>query len=203
VLSSLPLLASCGIPLSLVLAALAVHAASTVTKVAMVGASRRHEGTLVQWTATVRARFRRVPEPTTVCPARQIIERFAAVRWRNEHFRRALAFSIAGKFVGGLLLVVSVRAVDGSLNWTSGFTIYAAATIVGAASFLPAGLGAADLTIGHALVATGMHPTQAATAVVFYRLFQLWIPLVIGGLFAARLARAPSVPKDQLQFAQA
>jgi uncharacterized protein (TIRG00374 family) len=197
VVSSLPLLTSCGIPISLVMIALAIHVASTLSKLAVVGASRRHEGQLVQWIASLRSRIDRTPRPVaTACQARQIVERFAAVRWRDRNFRVALASSLAGKLVGGLLLVVSVRAAGGSLNWASGLTIYAAATLVGAASFLPAGLGAADLTIGHALVATGMPPTHAATAVVFYRLFQLWIPLVTGGVLAARIGRAQRLPND-------
>ncbi len=186
VLVSLPLLASCGIPVSLVLLALTVHALSTISKVVVVGACRGREGALLRWTASARSRFGRAPQPAPTCPARGLVEQFAAVRWRGANLRIGLAWSVLGKFTGGLLLVVAVRAVGGSMGWSSGFTIYAAATLVGAASFVPSGLGAVALTIGHSLVATGMAPTQAAAAVVFYRLFQLWIPLLTGGLLVIR-----------------
>ena len=188
VVLSLPLLASYGIPIPLVLAALAVHAISTIVKVTVVSASRRHETTLVRWAAAARSRLRRASEITPgSCPARQIVEHFAAVRWQNRDLRAGLAWSVVGKLVGGLMVIVAVRAVDGSISWTAGFTIYVAATIIGAASFIPAGLGATDLTIGHALVESGLAPAQAAAAVLFYRLFQLWLPLVAGGVLVTRL----------------
>jgi uncharacterized membrane protein YbhN (UPF0104 family) len=190
VVLSLPLLAAAGVPLALVLVALALHVGLTLAKVTVIGASRRHESTFARWIAGVRSRVRRLRDvPPSACPSRQIVGHFAAVRWRNTDLRRALAWSLAAKLIGGVLVVISVRAAGGSLAWTDGTTVYAAATLVGAVSFLPAGLGAVDLTIGHALVADGMTPAQAATAVVFYRVFQLWIPLVLGGVFAARFGR--------------
>lgn len=187
VLLSLPVFRSAGIPVPLVLVALAMHAAFTLAKVTVIGASRRHETTFARWIAGFRSRVGRLRDvPPSACPTRQIVGQFAAIRWRDADLRRALAWSMLGKVVGGLMLVISVRAVGGSLDWSSGFALYAAATIVGSVSFLPAGLGAVDLTIGHALVASGMSPTQAATAVVFYRVFQLWLPLMAGGVLAAR-----------------
>ncbi|MCL6450256.1 MAG: flippase-like domain-containing protein [Acetobacteraceae bacterium] len=54
------------------------------------------------------------------------------------------------------------------------------ASMAGTASFLPAGLGAADASLAYLLVRTGATPSQGAAAVLLSRLFTVWVPLLLG-----------------------
>lgn len=58
--------------------------------------------------------------------------------------------------------------------------IYAFAMLVGALSFLPGGLGSAEVTMALLLVLNGATSAEAATATLLIRLATLWFAVVIG-----------------------
>lgn len=60
------------------------------------------------------------------------------------------------------------------------FFIYAFSMLVGALSFLPGGLGSAEVTMALLLVLNGATPAEAATATLIIRLATLWFAVVIG-----------------------
>lgn len=86
------------------------------------------------------------------------------VAWGAE----ALAFSyLLGQM--GLAVPVSIAIF-----------IYAFAMLVGALSFLPGGLGGAEVTMALLLVLNGATPAEAATATLVIRLATLWFAVAIG-----------------------
>ncbi len=64
--------------------------------------------------------------------------------------------------------------------------IYSFSMLVGAVSFLPGGLGSAEITMVLLLVLNGASSAEAATATVVIRLATLWFAVVIGLLALAK-----------------
>jgi uncharacterized protein (TIRG00374 family) len=60
------------------------------------------------------------------------------------------------------------------------FGIYALSMLIGAASFLPGGLGSAEAAMGIMLVALAMGPSEAAAATIISRVSTLWFAVILG-----------------------
>jgi uncharacterized protein (TIRG00374 family) len=115
--------------------------------------------------------------------------------------------SWAGECLGFFLILQGLGiAPSWLLFWQATFML-AAATIIGAVSGLPGGLGAAEFTI------TGMvqslvlgHPDAglAGTATILVRLFTLWLAVILGMLAAIvfRKRLFPESPAELLEEAQ-
>ena len=58
--------------------------------------------------------------------------------------------------------------------------IYAASMLVGAPSFLPGGLGGAEITMHILLVAMGVDPSDSIAATLICRIATLWFAVIIG-----------------------
>jgi uncharacterized membrane protein YbhN (UPF0104 family) len=77
--------------------------------------------------------------------------------------------------------------------------LYALATVAGSLALVPVGLGVVELTMMHSLTSSGLAIPQAAAALIIYRLFQLWLPMLAGliGLVGLRrrtpASEAPSL----------
>ncbi len=76
------------------------------------------------------------------------------------------------------------------LDVSVSFFIYAFAMLVGALSFLPGGLGGAELTMLVLLLLNGADEAQAAAATVVIRLATLWFAVLLGVLALLRPPRA-------------
>lgn len=76
-----------------------------------------------------------------------------------------------------------------TVPWMVAFFIYAFSMLVGAVSFLPGGLGSAEVTMALLLVFNGATPAEAAIATLIIRLTTLWFAVAIG---LVALLRPPS-----------
>jgi uncharacterized membrane protein YbhN (UPF0104 family) len=78
------------------------------------------------------------------------------------------------------------------------FSIYALATLVGALSMLPGGVGGVEVTMGFLLARLGAPTGAAAVAVVIFRFSTLWLFSLIGLLFMVgwmtSLSRREAIP---------
>ncbi len=90
--------------------------------------------------------------------------------------------AIGGKLLGfaGLLLVLSGLGVH--LGLATALLVYTLTLMASLVGPLPGGLGVADASLGALLVANGVSAPQAAAAVVAFRLLDLWLPLLAGGM---------------------
>ncbi|MEP7215686.1 MAG: flippase-like domain-containing protein, partial [Anaerolineaceae bacterium] len=66
---------------------------------------------------------------------------------------------------------------------------YAISVLFSIVGFLPAGIGFAEASLAATLTAFGVPGPVAAVVVLTYRLFEVWVPFVIGGFAAQALAR--------------
>jgi uncharacterized membrane protein YbhN (UPF0104 family) len=85
-----------------------------------------------------------------------------------------------GKLAGAQLVTVGVHAAGGSVSFAEGLAMYAVATVAGSLALVPVGLGVVELTMMHSFTGSGLTIPQAAAALMIYRLFQLWIPMLAG-----------------------
>ncbi len=106
----------------------------------------------------------------------------------------------------GFCLILQGMGLEPSwlLLWQATFML-AAATIVGAVSGLPGGLGAAEFTIAgmiQLLVLGHQDPGFAGTATILIRLFTLWFAVVLG-LLTAFIFRRKLFPEQMAEAWQA
>lgn len=87
-------------------------------------------------------------------------------------------------------VVAAVGAGTGLAVAVVGYAVTLLFTIVG---FLPSGVGFVEVSLGAVLLSFDVDGPHAAAAVVVYRVFQLWLPVVIGAVLAARVRSSSGV----------
>jgi ubiquinone/menaquinone biosynthesis C-methylase UbiE/uncharacterized membrane protein YbhN (UPF0104 family) len=99
---------------------------------------------------------------------------------------RALAQALVPTFLAwalaGATLPLLGRGLPGAPGPSSGIGLYAAATLAGAATGLPGGIGALELTLGAALRRGGLAAGDAAALVLLVRLATLWFAFALGAV---------------------
>jgi uncharacterized membrane protein YbhN (UPF0104 family) len=124
----------------------------------------------------------------------------ASDQWaQRAKFVPAITWSLAAKLAGGALVMVGVQAAGGSISFIVALAIYTIATVAGSLSMLPVGLGVVELTMMHTLTGSGLTIAQGAAALMLYRLFQMWAPMLAGaicliGLRRRAVANVPPTP---------
>lgn len=92
-----------------------------------------------------------------------------------------LAWGLEGT---GLYLVIRELGFDG-LGLLGAISVYAVATIVGAFTFLPAGIGFTEASMAGILIAAGMTAAAASGATLITRVVMLWWAVLLGWLAVA------------------
>lgn len=80
----------------------------------------------------------------------------------------------------GLKIVGDVIHPEAPMSWATGMGIYATATLVGALSFLPGGLGSTETVMAGLLYTQGFGVPQALLLTLICRLLTLWLAVLIG-----------------------
>ena len=80
----------------------------------------------------------------------------------------------------GFMLVGDVIHPDAPLGWAGGIGIYASATLIGALSFLPGGLGSTEVVMAGLLHTRGFAVPEALLLTLLCRLLTLWLAVAIG-----------------------
>lgn len=91
----------------------------------------------------------------------------------------------------GVAFYYLVQVLGTDLDLLTALFIYAFAMLVGAVSFLPGGLGGAELAMVTLLTLHGMSPGVAVAATVIIRLATLWFAVVLGALALLPGRRGP------------
>lgn len=97
----------------------------------------------------------------------------------------------------GCAFVLLSRGVGIELSFVTGVGVFAVATLLGAVSFLPGGLGATEATLGGLLVAAGGSLPEATAATILTRAFTLWWAVLLGVVAMVRLGDAPGTPASE------
>ena len=117
-----------------------------------------------------------------------------ALNWRALLWSTPVSVVAWGLEGVGFWLCLRALGVDG-VGLLLAISIYAIATIVGAFTFLPGGIGLTEASMAGLLVATGVGAPEASAATLITRLATLWWGVGVGWL--ALLSR-PAVLKEML-----
>jgi uncharacterized membrane protein YbhN (UPF0104 family) len=197
-LVTLPLTAHAGIASTAVVLLVACYTAITVARVGVFALLHSRQDRLVRLELRARTCLRRGIRSVR-CDDSSTWSACVADQWAlRTRFITALGWAFAGKLAGAALVMVGVHAAGGSVSFTTGLSMYAVATVAGSLALVPVGIGVVELTLMHSFTGSGLTITQAAAALMIYRLFQLWLPMLAGvvGLIGLRRPTATALPLD-------
>ncbi len=95
----------------------------------------------------------------------------------------------------GLAFYYLLQVMGADVSLTAAIFIYAFSMLIGAISFLPGGLGGAEVTMTALLVLNGMDSAAAVAATLLIRLTTLWFAVVLGllAMVSARWAASTEI----------
>ncbi|MBI1778632.1 MAG: flippase-like domain-containing protein [Proteobacteria bacterium] len=100
--------------------------------------------------------------------------------YRRPAFMPALLLAIASRVVQCIGLSLVLASAEQDVSLALALTAYSAGSLAGAASFLPAGLGAAELAIIATLAAYGLPAAPVVASVIVFRVGGFWLATLIG-----------------------
>lgn len=92
-------------------------------------------------------------------------------------------------FADFLCLVCSFRAVHAVVPWHGVLLAYGVAQVVGSFPVVPGGLGLIEGSLAVVLVAYGAGRVPAVSAVLAFRILNFWLPIAVGWISFALIAR--------------
>ena len=110
------------------------------------------------------------------------IDDMRAEGFRIADFVFAVPYAIGVNLAGVALLAVALHAIGQEPAFTTVLTARVAASVAGAVLPVFHGAGAVEAAIIGALHAGGVPVAEALAATVLYRIVQLWIPMLLGGM---------------------
>jgi uncharacterized membrane protein YbhN (UPF0104 family) len=140
-------------------------------------------------------RGRRGGETAEGDPTSGFVEAIRHARNHPAELWRMAAHATLSKVLGAGMLLVAAVAVGLPVGPVDAFVIYATALAASTISIVPGGFGVVEATTGALFVAAGASAGEAILAVALFRLFDLWLPVLIGataanvGVRGSRVAR--------------
>ncbi|MCU1485245.1 MAG: hypothetical protein JWN67_1991 [Actinomycetia bacterium] len=122
--------------------------------------------------------------------ARRAVGQLAALTHDPGRAIRLLAASAGVTTAYALALCISVQATGGGPPIPSVLAVYVGGSALAAAAPTPGGLGAVEASLIAGLTAMGQPAAEAVTAVLVFRLFTYWLPVLPGALSFWALRRA-------------
>ena len=92
-----------------------------------------------------------------------------------------------------LCLAACVKAFHGSVAFAGIAVVYLTGSALGSIIPTPGGIGAVEAALTAGLVATGLHGTEAASAVLLFRLLTFWLPVPFGWAALSYLERQDAI----------
>jgi len=161
--------------------------------VALAGAASKHPFTVPTWAYFVLAGLVVAAGVVLALPAGRRLLRARLAPTLGQVLPRLLEVAQQprklAEGVGGTLLLsmayigclaACVQAFHGSVAIASIAVVYLTGSALGSIIPTPGGLGAVEAALTAGLVATGLHGTQAASAVLLFRLLTFWLPVPFG-----------------------
>jgi uncharacterized protein (TIRG00374 family) len=174
-------------------AVFALYAGSRVLVVVAASRDRDRLRVLSRLPARLVAFVRRRPSSEgfarTDAAADDLFETFQNVRRHRRVVAPIVIHALATEAIAVAIVWTCARAVGASVSPLEALVAYSVAGLFGIVGFLPGGLGFVEVSLGAVFVGYGVSGATAAAAVVLFRVFELWLPVVIGGVLSHRLRR--------------
>lgn len=161
---------------------------------AFVGLARNRDRAERCWTWIER----RVPNhgrsPDGPRPVATIWEGMRSARSSPALTAQVLLHAVLAKVLGVGLLVAASHAVEVPLALRDALVIYSTVLLASVASMMPAGVGAVEASALAVIVGGGTPVSEAVVMVALFRMFDLWLPLMVGGAAAVAARLWPPSP---------
>lgn len=128
-------------------------------------------------------------------PPPALLDAVAAARRRPGQVIRTVGHAVASKALGATMLMLAAMATGARVDIVDLIVVYATALAASTVSLLPGGLGAVEASTAALLVSRGVEWDRAMSAVAVFRVFDLWLPVLVGAV-VARIA-APRRNRDE------
>jgi glycosyltransferase 2 family protein len=186
--------------------ALVLHILMLVVFIAIAGAADKHPFRPPTWFYFVLAGLVVVASAVFAVPAGRRLLRARVAPTLGQVLPRLLEVAqqplklIEG--IGGALLLsvtyilclsACVQAFGGSVAIAGIAVVYLTGSALGSIVPTPGGLGAVEAALTAGLVAAGMHGTEAASAVLLFRLLTFWLPVPVGWIALNYLERKDAI----------
>ena len=116
-------------------------------------------------------------------------ERLGSLRLAPSGWITVTGLGVVNWLADAAVLLVSIRAAGGPVPWHYFLLVYGSGVAAQSLNITPGGLGVTEGTLSLALVATGLHASQALAAVLLYRLASFWLVALAGWLVLIFLRR--------------
>ncbi len=116
-------------------------------------------------------------------------QRLGSLRLSPAGWTTATGLALANWLADAAVLAVSIRATGATVPWHDLLLVYGSGIAAQSLNLTPGGLGVTEGSLGLALVATGLGPSQALAAVLLYRLASFWLVALAGWLVVFWLRR--------------
>jgi uncharacterized protein (TIRG00374 family) len=174
----------------------AVYLAVRVGILVVAWRSRRSLRRLFVLPGRVTAWLRRRPhQPSEHRAADDLHEAMALVRRAPARSIPTVAHALGVAVLGVLTLWAVVAAVGAGHSLIVALVGYSVTVLFTIVGLLPSGVGFVEVSLGAVLVSFGADGPRAAAVVVLYRIFQLWLPVIVGAVLAPRVRRAGGDPR--------
>jgi glycosyltransferase 2 family protein len=186
--------------------ALIVHILMLVVFIAIAGAADKHPFRPPTWFYFVLAGLVVVASAVFVVPAGrrllrarvaptlgQVLPRLLEVAQQPRKLIEGIGGALLLSVTYILCLAACVQAFGGSAAIAGIAVVYLTGSALGSIVPTPGGLGAVEAALTAGLVATGLHGTEAASAVLLFRLLTFWLPVPIGWVAFNYLERKDAI----------
>ena len=134
------------------------------------------------WTLRHGSRLLRRPAADPGPTIRTWAERLGSFRLPPSGWMTVTGLALANWLADAAVLAVSIHAAGAAVPWHDLLLVYGSGIAAQSLNITPGGLGVTEGTLSVALVATGLHASQALAAVLLYRLASFWLVAAAGWL---------------------
>jgi len=186
--------------------ALVLHILMLIVFIAIAGAADKHPFRPPTWSYFVLAGLVVAAGAVLAVPAGRRLLRARLAPTLGQVLPRLLEIAqqprkLAEGIGGALLLTVAyilclaacVKAFHGSAAFAGIAVVYLTGSALGSIIPTPGGIGAVEAALTAGLVATGLHGTEAASAVLLFRLLTFWLPVPFGWAALSYLERQNAI----------
>ena len=186
--------------------AFVLHILLLVVSIAIAGAANKHPFRPPTWSYFVLAGLVvlagvviAVPAGRRLLRARvqpmlgQVLPRLLEVAQQPRKLAEGLGGALLLTVANILCLAACVQAFHGSAAIAGIAVVYLTGSALGSIIPTPGGVGAVEAALTAGLVATGLHGTEAASAVLLFRLLTFWLPVPFGWAALSYLERQSAI----------
>jgi uncharacterized protein (TIRG00374 family) len=112
--------------------------------------------------------------------AGDLFEAVTYVRSRPGSFAAPACHALAVELLSAAMLYFSAHAFHGDIGFQAALAVYAISLLFSMIAITPSGLGFVEASLSVLLVSFGMPRHNAIAAALGYRLFEFWLPALIG-----------------------